>query len=100
MCEKWCMQFIDAGRLPVNNKPFWITNNYIERINRTIKTIYSSKQTVLTFVKCLYGMSLVCEKIISLSSIISHMVLMLHLVFLTMKTTCCIQKSFNKLKGP
>jgi len=64
MCEEWCMQFIDAGRLPVNNEPFWTTNNYTERINRTIEATYSGKQTVLTFVECLYGMSLVRENII------------------------------------
>jgi hypothetical protein len=58
------MQFIDAKRLPINNKPLWTTNNYTERINRTIKTTYSGKQTVLTFIECLYGMKLVRENLI------------------------------------
>jgi len=30
MCDEWRMSFIDAGRLP--------TNNYTERINRTIES--------------------------------------------------------------
>jgi len=51
MCEEWCMQFIDAGRLSVNNEPLWTTNNFTERMNRTIEATYSGKQTVLTFVE-------------------------------------------------
>ncbi|GBB84535.1 hypothetical protein RclHR1_01110020 [Rhizophagus clarus] len=51
MCDEWCMQFIDAGRLPVNNEFFWTTNNFTERINRTIEATSSGKQTVLTFVE-------------------------------------------------
>jgi len=50
ICEEWIMQFIDGGRLPINNEPLWTTNNYtiyMERINRTIEAIYSGKQTVL-----------------------------------------------------
>ncbi len=43
ICEEWITQFIDVGRLPVNNKPLWTTNNYTERINRTIEATYSGK---------------------------------------------------------
>ena len=51
MCKEWCIQFIDAKRLPINNEPLWITNNFIERMNRIIEATYLEKQTVLTFVK-------------------------------------------------
>ncbi|PKC66089.1 hypothetical protein RhiirA1_441923, partial [Rhizophagus irregularis] len=63
MCKEWCMQFIDAGRLPVNNEPLWTTNNYMERINQTIEATYSGKQSVLTFVERLYGVTLMRENI-------------------------------------
>jgi hypothetical protein len=63
-CDEWCMQFIDAGRLPVNNEFFWTTNNFTERINRTIEATYSGKQTVLTFVERLYGMTLTRENLV------------------------------------
>ena len=33
-------------------------------MNRTIKATYSSKQTVLTFIECLYGVKLVCENVV------------------------------------
>lgn len=58
------MQFIDASRLSTNNESFWTTNNFTERINRTIKTTYSEKQTVLTFVKRLYGITLTYENLV------------------------------------
>jgi hypothetical protein len=64
MCEEWYMQFIDAGRLPVNNKPLWTTNNFTERMNRTIEATYSGKQTVLTFVERLYGVTLIRENLV------------------------------------
>ncbi|UZO29201.1 uncharacterized protein OCT59_022687 [Rhizophagus irregularis] len=63
ICEEWCIQFIDAGRLPINDEPLWTTNNYTERINRTIEATYSGKQTVLTFVERLYGVKLIHENI-------------------------------------
>ena len=40
MCDEWRMSFIDAGRLPRNRfepNPM-TTNNYTERINRTIES--------------------------------------------------------------
>jgi len=64
MCEEWCMQFIDAGRLPINNEPLWTTNNFTERMNRTIEATYSGKQTVLTFVERLYGVTLIRENLV------------------------------------
>src|SRR6266496_3994731 len=63
ICEEWITQFINAGRLPVNNEPLWTTNNYTERINRTIEATYSGKQTVLTFVEWLYGVKLIHKNI-------------------------------------
>ncbi|GET01685.1 hypothetical protein GLOIN_2v1872702 [Rhizophagus clarus] len=64
ICDEWCMQFIDARRLPVNNEFFWTTNNFTEKINRTIKVTYSGKQTVLTFVERLYGMTLIHKNLV------------------------------------
>src|SRR6266498_5532991 len=64
ICEEWITQFIDAGRLPVNNKPLWTTNNYTAMINRTIEATYSGKQTVLTFVERLYGVKLIRENLV------------------------------------
>src|SRR6266511_2276564 len=64
MCEEWCMQFIDAGRLSVNNELLWTTNNFTERMNRTIEATYSGKQTVLTFVERLYGVTLMRENLV------------------------------------
>jgi hypothetical protein len=63
MCEEWCMQFLDAGRLPMDNESFWTTNNFTERMNRTIEATYSGKQTVLTFVERLYGVTLTRENL-------------------------------------
>jgi hypothetical protein len=45
MCEEWRLSFIDAGRVfnsVVNGFP-WTTNNYTERINRTIEAVYNGK---------------------------------------------------------
>ena len=63
ICEEWIMQFVDGGRLPINNELLWTTNNYMERINRTIEVTYSGKQTVLTFVEWLYGVKLIHKNI-------------------------------------
>jgi hypothetical protein len=32
MCEEWCMQFINAGRLPVNNEPQTIIQRELIRL--------------------------------------------------------------------
>ncbi|CAB4392942.1 unnamed protein product [Rhizophagus irregularis] len=53
MCTEWRLSFIDAGRISKNitNRFPWTTNNFTERINRTIEAVYSGKQTPLTFVE-------------------------------------------------
>jgi hypothetical protein len=63
MCDEWRMPFIDAGRLPRNcfePNPM-TTNNYTERINRTIESPLPGKQTVVTFIERLYGIKLLRE---------------------------------------
>ena len=63
MCEEWCMQFLDAGRLPTDDESFWMTDNFTKRMNRTIEATYFGKQTVLTFVERLYGITLMRENL-------------------------------------
>ena len=61
MCDKWRLNFIDAGRILYNhldNSAPWTTNNFTERIHRTIETGYTGKQTVLSFLERLYGIKL------------------------------------------
>ena len=61
MYNKWRLNFIDTGRILynyLNNSTLWITNNYIEKIYYTIKTIYTGKQTVLSFFERLYEVKL------------------------------------------
>ncbi|GET03954.1 hypothetical protein GLOIN_2v1542684 [Rhizophagus clarus] len=43
MSAEWKLSFIDAGRIPQNitNRLPWTTNNFTERINRTIEAVYS-----------------------------------------------------------
>jgi len=57
VCSEWCMSFIDAGRIFNNteNRLPWTTNNFTERINRTIEAVYTGNQTPLTFVERIYG---------------------------------------------
>ena len=57
LCAEWRLSFIDAGRIPNNitDKLPWTTNNFTERINRTIEAVYSGKQTPLTFVERMFG---------------------------------------------
>lgn len=59
LSQEWILSFIDGGRLPnkedePNVKP-WTTNNFTERMNKTIEERYSGTQTVLTFIERLYG---------------------------------------------
>ena len=65
MCAEWRMSFIDAGRIPndVTNGLPWTTNNFTERINRTIEAVYSGKQTPLTFIERMYGIKFQSETI-------------------------------------
>jgi hypothetical protein len=65
MCVEWRLSFIDAGRISndIVNKFPWTTNNFTERINRTIEAIYSGKQTPLTFIERMYGIKFQNETI-------------------------------------
>ncbi|CAG8487533.1 19048_t:CDS:2 [Gigaspora rosea] len=59
LCQEWILSFIDGGHLPSQEdgpytKP-WTTNNFTERINKTIEERYLGTQTVLTFIERLYG---------------------------------------------
>ncbi|RHZ89429.1 hypothetical protein Glove_14g63 [Diversispora epigaea] len=64
MCNEWRLQFIDAGRLPdASNSNPMTTNNYTERMNRTIESRLSGKQTVVTFIERLYGLKLLRENL-------------------------------------
>ena len=65
ICTEWRLSFIDAGRIPnnVTNGFPWTTNNYTERINRTIEATYSGKQTPLTFIERMYGVKFQSETI-------------------------------------
>ncbi|GBC49009.2 hypothetical protein GLOIN_2v1542684 [Rhizophagus irregularis DAOM 181602=DAOM 197198] len=67
MCTEWKLSFIDAGRISKNitNRFPWTTNNFTERINRTIEAVYSGKQTPLTFVERMYGIKFQSETIVS-----------------------------------
>jgi hypothetical protein len=61
MCNEWRLNFIDAGRISYNNlynSVPWTTNNFTERIHRTIEVTYTEKQTVLSFIERLYGVKL------------------------------------------
>ncbi|RIB06760.1 hypothetical protein C2G38_2115342 [Gigaspora rosea] len=63
LSQEWIHSFIDGRCLPSqedgpNAKP-WTTNNFTERMNRTIEARYSGTQTVLTFIERLYGIKVV-----------------------------------------
>ncbi|CAG8697434.1 288_t:CDS:2, partial [Gigaspora rosea] len=67
LSQEWILCFIDGGRLPsqedeFNAKP-WTTNNFTERMNRTIEGQYSGTQTVLTFIERLYDIKVVHSNI-------------------------------------
>jgi len=67
MCDEWRLNFIDAERISYdhsNNSTPWTTNNYTERIHCTIETIYTGKQTVLSFLERLYGVKLSWDNLI------------------------------------
>jgi len=59
MCDEWRLNFIDAGRISYDRSNSssvpWTTNNFTERIHRTIESTYSGRQTVLSFIERLYG---------------------------------------------
>ena len=55
ICDEWILSFIDSGRILENTTYIMTTNNYTERLNRTIESQYSGIKTVINFVKRLYG---------------------------------------------
>lgn len=71
LCAEWRLSFIDAGRIPNNitDKLPWTTNNFTERINRTIEAVYSGKQTPLTFVERMFGIKFQSESITNLEDL-------------------------------
>ncbi|POG78529.1 hypothetical protein GLOIN_2v1870574 [Rhizophagus irregularis DAOM 181602=DAOM 197198] len=65
ICNKWILSFIDAGRILENPSIMHImtTNNYTERLNRTIESQYSGTRTVVNFIERLYGIQLLRENL-------------------------------------
>jgi len=65
MCSEWRLSFIDAGRIPNNLSSGlpWTTNNFTERINRTIESVYRGNQTSLTFIERIYGIKFCRETV-------------------------------------
>ena len=65
ICDEWILSFIDAGRILDDQTITHImtTNNYTERLNRTIESQYSGTKTVVNFVKRLYGIQLIRENL-------------------------------------
>jgi hypothetical protein len=58
LCDEWRSSFIDAGRILPGFECIMTTNNFTERLNRTIEANYSGVQTVVNFVERLYGVKL------------------------------------------
>ena len=46
ICDEWILSFIDAGRILEGITHIMTTNNYTERLNRTIESQYSGTKTV------------------------------------------------------
>jgi hypothetical protein len=66
LCPEWKLSFIDAGHIPndlTNGLP-WTTNNFTERINRTIEAVYKGNQSPLTFIERMYGIKFHRETVI------------------------------------
>lgn len=65
ICDEWILSFIDAGRILDDQTIMHImtTNNYTERLNRTIESQYSGTKTVVNFVERLYGIQLTRENL-------------------------------------
>ncbi|POG82010.1 uncharacterized protein OCT59_029956 [Rhizophagus irregularis] len=63
LCDEWRLSFINAGRILQNFECIMTTNNFTERLNRTIEANYSGIQTVVHFVERLYGVKLKRENI-------------------------------------
>ena len=67
ICDEWVLSFIDARRILENQTIAHImtTNNYTERLNRTIESQYSGNKTVVNFIERLYGIKLFRENLTS-----------------------------------
>lgn len=65
ICNEWILSFIDAGRILEDQSITHImtTNNYTERLNRTIESQYSGTKTVVNFIERLYGIRLLRENL-------------------------------------
>ncbi|CAB5217590.1 unnamed protein product [Rhizophagus irregularis] len=63
ICDEWILSFIDAGRILESTTHIMTTNNYTERLNRTIESQYSGTKTVVNFVERLYGIRLFRENL-------------------------------------
>lgn len=63
ICDEWILSFIDAGRILESTTHIMTTNNYTERLNRTIESQYSGTKTVVNFVERLYGIQLYRENL-------------------------------------
>ncbi|PKK64072.1 hypothetical protein RhiirC2_716525 [Rhizophagus irregularis] len=63
LCDEWRISFIDAGRILQNFECVMTTNNFTERLNRTIEANYTGIQTVVHFVERLYGIKLKRENL-------------------------------------
>ncbi|PKY15305.1 hypothetical protein RhiirB3_380819 [Rhizophagus irregularis] len=63
LCDEWRISFIDAGCILQNFECVMTTNNFTERLNRTIEANYTGIQTVVHFVERLYGIKLKRENL-------------------------------------
>lgn len=63
ICDEWILSFIDAGRILESTTHVMTTNNYTERLNRTIESQYSGNKTVVNFIERLYGIKLLRENL-------------------------------------
>src|SRR5437660_8012230 len=67
-CDEWMLSFIDGGRLPsetdVLDARVMTTNNYTERMNRTVESRYSGTRSVADFIERLYGVQISNETLI------------------------------------
>jgi hypothetical protein len=65
ICNEWILSFIDVGRILEDQSTTHImtTNNYTERLNRTIESQYSGTKTAVNFVERLYGIRLLRENL-------------------------------------
>ena len=66
--DEWILSFIDAGRLSQTSQDNpMTTNNFTERMNKSIETNNSGIKTVVNFVERLYGLKLNRENITEIS---------------------------------